>query len=322
MKLVGGVLALALLALVAYELGSRRSAEPSSASRPAAPKTSAPQATPAPHAPASPAQRREMDRAAFWDLIADTRAAAGNDTGRQSQLLEQRLSALRAQQIVDFQRLRRGFDERAYTWDLWGAAYVIEDGCSEDCFRDFRGYLISLGRGPYEAALRDPDSLASIAQDPSRATGRTPTAWRGTPMRARLGRTCPRTTRISRAILAASRGTTTATEKRSWCADIRASPNGFARWADTGIPSRDARGAPSPDGSRGDLSAVGSKASRRRGSSTARRGASVRRAAARRVGLPRPDRTRRVGFRRGGDALFALLRPLPNGSMVRTWSPV
>ena len=32
-------------------------------------------------------------------------------------------------------------------------------------FRDFRSYLISLGRGAYESALRDPDSLADIAQD-------------------------------------------------------------------------------------------------------------------------------------------------------------
>jgi hypothetical protein len=42
---------------------------------------------------------------------------------------------------------------------------VVEDGCSEDCFRDFRSYLISLGREPYEAALRDPDSLAPVVQD-------------------------------------------------------------------------------------------------------------------------------------------------------------
>ena len=103
--------------------------------------------------------------AAFWPLIADTRQAAGNDTGRQSELLEERLSRLPAQQIVDFARMRRGLDERLYSWDIWGAAYVIEDGCSDDCFRDFRAYVISLGRGPYEAALRDPDSLAAVAQD-------------------------------------------------------------------------------------------------------------------------------------------------------------
>jgi hypothetical protein len=107
----------------------------------------------------------QTDDASFWALIADTREAAGNDTGRQSELLEQRLGQLPAQQIADHQRIRHRLDERAYTWDLWGAAYVIEDGCSDDCFRDFRSYLISLGREPYEAALRDPDSLAPIVQD-------------------------------------------------------------------------------------------------------------------------------------------------------------
>ena len=106
-----------------------------------------------------------MDDAAFWQLIADTRAAAGNDTDGQSDLLEQSLRRLPADQIAQFERIRQGLDRRAYTYELWGAAYVIEDGCSDDCFRDFRGYLISLGRDPYEAALRDPDSLASVVQD-------------------------------------------------------------------------------------------------------------------------------------------------------------
>jgi Protein of unknown function (DUF4240) len=97
--------------------------------------------------------------------MADTRSAAGNDTGRQSELLEERLRRLPPRQIVDFQRIRHGLDEQAYTWDLWGAAYVIEDGCSDDCFRDFRAYLISLGSEPYEKALRDPDSLAPVVHD-------------------------------------------------------------------------------------------------------------------------------------------------------------
>jgi Protein of unknown function (DUF4240) len=61
--------------------------------------------------------------------------------------------------------MHRRLDRRAYTWELWGAAYVIEDGCSDDCFRDFRAYLISLGRDPYEAALKSPDSLAPLVED-------------------------------------------------------------------------------------------------------------------------------------------------------------
>jgi hypothetical protein len=112
---------------------------------------------------AAPAVRPAF--AGFWSLIAETRAAAGNDTARQSELLKDRLTRLSPQAIVEFERTRHRLDQRAYTWSLWGAAAAIEDGCSDDCFRDFRSYLISLGHGPYERALRDPDSLASVAQD-------------------------------------------------------------------------------------------------------------------------------------------------------------
>lgn len=119
---------------------------------------------PAAKRPAAP-KAAAMNEARFWQLMSETRAAAGNDTGRQSDLLKQRLAKLPPQEIVEFDRIRHRLDKAAYTWNLWAAAYVIEDGCSDDCFRDFRGYLISLGRGPYEAALRHPDSLASVVQD-------------------------------------------------------------------------------------------------------------------------------------------------------------
>ena len=162
MRFGTSLFAVALLALaVGYSLNARSGEGAEETSAPAEIRSlRAPDGR-----PSSTAAPRGMGQAQFWQLIADTRADAGNDTGRQSELLEERLSKLPPKQIVDFGRLRRRLDERAYTWDIWGAAYVIEDGCSEDCFRDFRAYLISLGRGPYEAALRDPDSLASVVQD-------------------------------------------------------------------------------------------------------------------------------------------------------------
>jgi Protein of unknown function (DUF4240) len=111
------------------------------------------------------AERRasaRMDEAAFWDLIAETRTAAANDTTRQSALLKERLSRLSPQEIIDFAEIHDRLDEGAATSDLWGAAFVIEDGCADDCFGTFRSYLISLGQDPYERALADPDSLASV----------------------------------------------------------------------------------------------------------------------------------------------------------------
>jgi len=56
---------------------------------------------------------------------------------------------------------------KANKWDIWGAAYIIHSGCSNDGFMDFRSTLISLGRRPFEAALRDPDSLADFNIDPA-----------------------------------------------------------------------------------------------------------------------------------------------------------
>jgi hypothetical protein len=152
-----------IVAVLALVSGCGGGSSVKSVPRPAAesaPAQPAPQATKvANHVPAPP------DDAAFWRLIAETRSAAGNDTGRQSELLKDRLTQLSPQAIVEFARTRHRLDQRVYTWSLWGAASVIEDGCSDDCFRDFRGYVISLGRGPYERALANPDSLASVAQD-------------------------------------------------------------------------------------------------------------------------------------------------------------
>jgi hypothetical protein len=152
-----------ILAMLALLSGCGGGSSVKSAPRPAVesgPAQPAPQPTKV--ADAAPTQ---PDDAAFWRLIAETRQAAGNDTGRQSELLKDRLTRLSPQGILEFARTRHRLDQRAYTWSLWGAASVIEDGCSDDCFRDFRGYVISLGRGPYENALGNPDSLASVAQD-------------------------------------------------------------------------------------------------------------------------------------------------------------
>ena len=54
---------------------------------------------------------------------------------------------------------------RSYRWDLWGAAFVINGGCSDDGFEYFRGWLMLQGRDVWEAALRDPESLADVPLD-------------------------------------------------------------------------------------------------------------------------------------------------------------
>jgi hypothetical protein len=54
----------------------------------------------------------------------------------------------------------------AFQWDLWGAAYLIGGGCSDDGFADFRNWLISMGRRVFEEAVSSADSLAQVVDAP------------------------------------------------------------------------------------------------------------------------------------------------------------
>ena len=109
-----------------------------------------------------------MDSRGFWGIIRESRAGfdpalRDGNMDRQVVRFQQLLSDLAPEEIAQIQRK---FDERmndAYRWDLWAAAYIIEGGCSDDGFTDFRSWLISMGREVYESALRDPESLVDVA---------------------------------------------------------------------------------------------------------------------------------------------------------------
>jgi Protein of unknown function (DUF4240) len=51
---------------------------------------------------------------------------------------------------------------RACSWDLWGAAYVVHGGVSDDGFDYFRRWLISQGAAVYAHVLVRPDDLADV----------------------------------------------------------------------------------------------------------------------------------------------------------------
>jgi hypothetical protein len=47
---------------------------------------------------------------------------------------------------------------------LWDAAIVINCGCSDDSFLDFRAWLIAHGKEVYEKALVDPEILVDLVK--------------------------------------------------------------------------------------------------------------------------------------------------------------
>lgn len=91
-------------------------------------------------------------------------ALRGKACCRHAARLAARLCELPPSDIVAFGRIHHQLQADAYRWDLWGAAYLVQGGCSDDGFADFRGWLVGQGRRVFEAALRDPDSLAEHPQ--------------------------------------------------------------------------------------------------------------------------------------------------------------
>ena len=101
----------------------------------------------------------------FWRII-ERAAESAHDPDAQKEALRTALRKLTLEEIISFEVAFRGYLNKAYTWDLWGAAYVIHGGCSDDGFEYFRRWLVSRGRDAYEAALADPDNLAQLDAHP------------------------------------------------------------------------------------------------------------------------------------------------------------
>jgi Protein of unknown function (DUF4240) len=102
-----------------------------------------------------------VDQDRFWGLVEAAGAGSGGDCGVQATQLAALLEQLPAEEIIAFERRSVRLLGEANHWDLWGAAYQINGGCSDDGFLYFRGWLLTQGWAIWEAAVRDPDSLAT-----------------------------------------------------------------------------------------------------------------------------------------------------------------
>lgn len=99
----------------------------------------------------------------FWALIGST-TAFESDPERQLSHLR---AALEKLSVEDIEAYEATFDKqmkRSYSWDLWGAAYVVHGGASDDGFEYFRCWLISKGRGVFGKVMAELDSLADILE--------------------------------------------------------------------------------------------------------------------------------------------------------------
>lgn len=90
-----------------------------------------------------------MNEENFWKIIADVKKGAS---------LKSILNEFEPKDIVQFAFRYDSLMSMSYNWKLWGAAYVINGGCSDDCFEDFRQSLINQGKERFYSTLKDPES--------------------------------------------------------------------------------------------------------------------------------------------------------------------
>ncbi len=100
-----------------------------------------------------------MEWKEFWKIIEESYC---DDPIDRFEALKNRLRSLDPDQLIAFQARFDEAMQAANLLPLWGAAYLINGGCSDDGFRDFRAWLIGRGRHAYESALKNPDNLADF----------------------------------------------------------------------------------------------------------------------------------------------------------------
>ncbi|MDP2561950.1 DUF4240 domain-containing protein [Psychrobium sp. 1_MG-2023] len=101
-----------------------------------------------------------MTELQFWQLVSTTDPLADSDHLANS--LTEKLTPLGNEELAAFDKIFNQKMRQAYTWDLWGAAFVIAGCNSEFAFAEFRCWLISRGQTIFEQALANPDSLAKL----------------------------------------------------------------------------------------------------------------------------------------------------------------
>jgi hypothetical protein len=117
-----------------------------------------------------------MTRDDFWALIDEARAhgrTCEDTAARVEALLSRRPEA----RIAAFMTHQDQLLAQSYTWELWGAAYVVGGGASDDGFEYFRAYLLTRGREVFELGMREPDALAEVVPSNAECEEMLHAAW-------------------------------------------------------------------------------------------------------------------------------------------------
>ncbi len=105
-----------------------------------------------------------MELKKFWKIIDSARKDAEGDIEEMYDILVDELSEMKAEEIKGFDDTFWGLMKKSYKADLWAACYIINGSEDEECFDNFRCWLIAQGPKVFDAAIENADSVASVVK--------------------------------------------------------------------------------------------------------------------------------------------------------------
>lgn len=102
----------------------------------------------------------------FWEVIKITKPPLEEySVENHYEKVKTKLGSLSANDLVEFELTRYFLANKAQTWNLLGAAYVINNGCSDSRSMDFLCGVIFQGKNVYEKAIEDADTLVELDEE-------------------------------------------------------------------------------------------------------------------------------------------------------------
>lgn len=98
----------------------------------------------------------------FWRLVKRSKEHYGNNTKEAAKWLTVQLAKELPEDIIKFEYILSAYLQIADKYGLVTAISMVRNGCSDDSFYYFRGWLIAQGKETYLRVLRNPDSLADL----------------------------------------------------------------------------------------------------------------------------------------------------------------
>jgi len=107
-----------------------------------------------------------MDKKEFWQLIEAAKETSKGNQELQAQALISNLAQHDPVQITEFECLLREHLLEADHFNIMAAQKILNGYVTDDSYLYFRCWLVGQGEAVFTNALRSPDTLATIVQDP------------------------------------------------------------------------------------------------------------------------------------------------------------